>query len=108
MFKKPTAPIAVKLTQLNCDEVVHGENVAIPLATVEEVKKRFENTLYGYFIRKRLAFPVKSWGRNTYARALVEVSSFTALKDSLIVAIPFPDVSGHSPETVEIEYEWQL
>ncbi|GKB64525.1 retrovirus-related pol polyprotein from transposon TNT 1-94 [Tanacetum coccineum] len=49
----------------------------------------------------------KSWGRNTYARALIEVSSLTPLQESLVVAIPFPNGSGHSLETVEVEYEWQ-
>nr|GEU79023.1 hypothetical protein [Tanacetum cinerariifolium] len=44
----------------------------------------------------------KSWGRNTYARVLIEVSSLTALKESLAVAIPFPNGTGHSLETVEV------
>nr|GEY22360.1 RNA-directed DNA polymerase, eukaryota, reverse transcriptase zinc-binding domain protein [Tanacetum cinerariifolium] len=41
-------------------------------------------------------------GRNTYARALVEVSSLNALKESLVVAISYPNGSGHSLETVEV------
>nr|GFA04032.1 hypothetical protein [Tanacetum cinerariifolium] len=45
-------------------------------------------------------------GRNTYARALVEVSADKELMDSL-VAIPFPNGKGHSLETIEIEYEWE-
>ncbi|GJW89624.1 zinc knuckle CX2CX4HX4C containing protein, partial [Tanacetum coccineum] len=49
----------------------------------------------------------KSWGRNSYAQALVEVSSLAALKESLVVAIPFPNGTGHSLETMEVEYEWQ-
>ncbi|GJW55645.1 zinc knuckle CX2CX4HX4C containing protein [Tanacetum coccineum] len=49
----------------------------------------------------------KSWGRNSYARALVEVSSLAALKESLAVVIPFPNRTGHSLEMVEVEYEWQ-
>ncbi|GJX36125.1 RNA-directed DNA polymerase, eukaryota, reverse transcriptase zinc-binding domain protein [Tanacetum coccineum] len=49
----------------------------------------------------------KSWGRNSYARALVEVSSLAALKESLAVAIPFLNGMGHSLETMEVEYEWQ-
>nr|GEW60088.1 hypothetical protein [Tanacetum cinerariifolium] len=199
------------------NEFVQGANVAIPLADAEEVSQRFENTLYGYFIGKRLAFTLvetyvenawakfglehtmltngffffqfatregmewvlengpwlirlvpiflniwttntvlikdtitsapiwvklhhvpivafskiglslitsqlgrpimldaytstmcpKSWGRNSYARALVEVSSLAALKESLVVAIPFPNRTGHSLETVEVEYEWK-
>ncbi|GJX82852.1 hypothetical protein Tco_0332333 [Tanacetum coccineum] len=44
----------------------------------------------------------KSWGRNSYARALVEVSSLAALKESLVVAIPFPNGTRHSLETVEV------
>nr|GEU29673.1 hypothetical protein [Tanacetum cinerariifolium] len=34
---------------------------------------------------------LKSWGRNNYARALIEVSSKKAIVDSLVVAIPFQD-----------------
>ncbi|GKA86753.1 zinc knuckle CX2CX4HX4C containing protein [Tanacetum coccineum] len=47
------------------------------------------------------------WGRNNYARALVEVSSKRDLVNSLVVAIPFKDGSRHSLETLEIEYEWK-
>nr|GEZ97177.1 zinc knuckle CX2CX4HX4C [Tanacetum cinerariifolium] len=47
-----------------------------------------------------------SWGKNDYARALIEVSSLNPIKDSVVVAIPFPNGSGHSLETIEIEYEW--
>ncbi|PWA86470.1 RNA-directed DNA polymerase, eukaryota, Reverse transcriptase zinc-binding domain protein [Artemisia annua] len=50
---------------------------------------------------------LKSWGHNSYARVLVEVSSLTALLDSIVVAIPYPNGPGHSFETLEIEYEWK-
>ncbi|GJX36435.1 hypothetical protein Tco_0247992 [Tanacetum coccineum] len=40
-------------------------------------------------------------------RALIEVSSENALMDSLVVAIPFQNGSGHTMETIDIEYEWQ-
>nr|GFB08123.1 zinc knuckle CX2CX4HX4C [Tanacetum cinerariifolium] len=44
-------------------------DVAIPLAVVDEVSNRFVNTLYGYFIGKRLAFPiVKNYVTNTWAK----------------------------------------
>nr|GEW13176.1 hypothetical protein [Tanacetum cinerariifolium] len=43
--------------------------VAIPLDAVEELTSRFANTLYGYFIGKRLAFPlVENYVRNTWAK----------------------------------------
>ncbi|GJU34102.1 hypothetical protein Tco_1182456 [Tanacetum coccineum] len=43
----------------------------------------------------------KSLGRNSYARALVEVSSLAALKEYLVVTIPFPN------GMMKVEYEWQ-
>ncbi|GJY48093.1 RNA-directed DNA polymerase, eukaryota, reverse transcriptase zinc-binding domain protein [Tanacetum coccineum] len=145
----------------------HGNyDVAIPLVAIKEVSNRFDNTLYGYFIGKRLAFPIvenyvktlgqsmelnvlcyimdfsssnyqqsklhnvpivayseiglslittklgrpimldaytcnmclKSWGRNNYARALIEVSSENVLVDSLVVAILFQNESRHTME----------
>ncbi|GJZ98588.1 hypothetical protein Tco_0671041 [Tanacetum coccineum] len=121
-----------------------GADVAIPLAAIGEVSNWFVNTLYGYFIGKRIAFPIvenyvkniwakyglervmlnklrrpimldaytstvclKSWRRNTYAWDLIEVSSKMALMDSLVVVILFQNGSGHSMETIDIEYEWQ-
>ncbi|GJW57423.1 SPX and EXS domain-containing protein [Tanacetum coccineum] len=219
LLKKPMPSKAVRLSMMKNAKSVIGANVAIPLPAVEEVSKRFENTLYGYFIGKRLAFPVvenyvknawekfglectmlsngffffqfssrdgmervlengpwlirlvpiilniwtpntrlkketitsapiwvklhnvpimayseiglslitsqirnpimldaytsmmcqKSWGRNSYARALVEVSSLNPLQDSLVVAIPFPDGSGHSSlDWNHIEVEFQV
>ncbi|GKG19830.1 hypothetical protein Tco_0376929, partial [Tanacetum coccineum] len=41
----------------------------ILLASVEEISNRFANTLYGYFIGKRLAFPiVENYVENTLAK----------------------------------------
>ncbi|GJT36874.1 hypothetical protein Tco_0936739 [Tanacetum coccineum] len=79
----------VKLSELSNEESVEGADVAIPLA-------RLTSTMC-----------LKSWGRNTYAWALIEVSSKKALVDSLVVAIPFQNGSGHSMKTIDIEYEWQ-
>ncbi|GJV30013.1 hypothetical protein Tco_1386461 [Tanacetum coccineum] len=189
MFKKPSVSKVVRLSTMTSEEVP-GVNVAIPLAEVEVISHRFENTLYGYFIGKRLAFPLvenymknawakfglersmlmngffffqfstregmeqdtitsvpvwvklhnvpivafsevglsiiafelgkpimldaytsticqKSWGRNLYARVLIEVSSLVPLIESVVVVVPFLDGFGHSFETMEVEYEWQ-
>ncbi|GJT08543.1 hypothetical protein Tco_0843005 [Tanacetum coccineum] len=149
LLKNPNlaaATKAVRLKVMNNSELVQGANVAISLAAVEEVSNRFENTLYGYFIGHRLAFPLvenyvkNAWakyglersmlkkgffffqfssrdgmekyylqevmGKKDYARALIKVSSLTPIKDSIVVAIPFPDGTGHSLETLDIEYEW--
>ncbi|GJW63854.1 hypothetical protein Tco_0115738 [Tanacetum coccineum] len=208
---------AVRIKEMRNSEVVAGARVAIPLEAVEEVRSRFANTLYGYFIGKRLAFPLvenyvkntwakfglkrimldgdfflfqfeskegmnkviesgpwliklvplilniwtpntvlkkeevkhapvwvklynvpvvaysevglslittqigkpimldsytssmcmTSWGKKEYARALIEVSAEEILLESMVIAIPFGDGTGHSLATIDIEYEWR-
>ena len=217
MFKTNNAFKSVNICELRNEERVEGAHVTIPLKEIEDVSARFANTLYGYFIGKRLAFPivenyvkntwakfglervmlnngfflfqfstkegmdkvleagpwlirsmpiflsvwspnttlakeevtaapvwlkllnvpivaytevglslittqigkpimldsytssmcVKSWGQNSYARALVEVSSLDELLDHVVVAIPFSNGQGHSLVRVDIEYEWK-
>nr|GEW88149.1 hypothetical protein [Tanacetum cinerariifolium] len=177
MFKDNTSKKTVHLSELRNDECVSGADVSVRMACVDEVSGRFANTLYGYFIGKRLVFPIvenydkntwakygverimssngffffqfatkegmeqvlengpwlirridlnycqvrssimldaytstmclNSWGRNTYARALIGVSSTSDLVKSLIVDIPFQNGPGHSLETIDIEYEWK-
>ncbi|GKC06255.1 hypothetical protein Tco_0997865 [Tanacetum coccineum] len=56
--KSSEAPIKIPIVISNASKIVQGAHVAIPLVSVEEVSSRFANTLYGYFIGKRLAFPI--------------------------------------------------
>ncbi|GKG61956.1 hypothetical protein Tco_0623673, partial [Tanacetum coccineum] len=44
------------VSELRYDERVEGAAVVISMEVVKEVSSAFDNTLYGYFIRKRLAF----------------------------------------------------
>ncbi|GJQ99754.1 putative reverse transcriptase domain-containing protein [Tanacetum coccineum] len=214
--KQPSKQI-VKIKELRNNEKVDGAAVAIPLEAVEAVSSRFVNTLYGYFIGNRLAFPlvenyvknawakyglkriqlheefflfqfdtkegmesvlengpwlirreplmlnvwsqntdlkkaevkkapvwvklhhvpivaysevelslittqigtpimldtytsnmcVSSWGRSTYARALIEVSAEVELVDELVIAIPVGKDKGHTLATITVEYEWR-
>ncbi|GKB80621.1 zinc knuckle CX2CX4HX4C containing protein [Tanacetum coccineum] len=54
---------------LVADPVFDGVNISIPHKVVEKVSTRFEHTLYGYFIRKRMAFPVvEYYARNNWAK----------------------------------------
>ncbi|GJV76487.1 putative reverse transcriptase domain, reverse transcriptase zinc-binding domain protein [Tanacetum coccineum] len=48
----------------------------------------------------------ESWGRNSFARAMIEISSDMELKESLVVAIPNLEGEEYTYETVSIEYEW--
>lgn len=43
--------------------------LAIPLKVVEDISTRFDNTLYGYFLGKWVAFPVvEYYARTTWAK----------------------------------------
>ncbi|GKC03824.1 hypothetical protein Tco_0995434, partial [Tanacetum coccineum] len=63
--KQPVKKV-VRIVELRNEEVAEGAVVALPFEAVEEVSARFTNTLYGYFIGKRLAFPlVENYVKNT-------------------------------------------
>ncbi|GJQ93702.1 zinc knuckle CX2CX4HX4C containing protein [Tanacetum coccineum] len=54
---------------LVADPVFDGVNISIPHKVVENVSTRFEHTLYGYFIGKRMAFPiVEYYARNNWTK----------------------------------------
>ncbi|GJY39519.1 zinc knuckle CX2CX4HX4C containing protein, partial [Tanacetum coccineum] len=101
---------------------------------VETVSSRLANTLYGYFIGKRIAFPVveyfvrNNWGKYGLTRIMMNSKGFFffqfktlkgledvlengswmihVLQDSLTIGIPCED-DGFSIEIVSIEYEWK-
>ncbi|XP_021986641.1 uncharacterized protein LOC110883103 [Helianthus annuus] len=49
----------------------------------------------------------ESWGRSSYARALIEIQAGADLKRSVTVAIPSLDGNGHSKVEVTVEYDWE-
>nr|GEV48382.1 hypothetical protein [Tanacetum cinerariifolium] len=49
---------------------------------------------------------LNSWGRSTYVKALIEISAYVDLMDSLVISIPRCDKEGHTFATIDIEYEW--
>lgn len=54
---------------LETENVMEDVELSIPLKVVEEISNRFDNTLYGYFIGKRVAFPVvEYYARTTWAK----------------------------------------
>ncbi|GKD86729.1 zinc knuckle CX2CX4HX4C containing protein [Tanacetum coccineum] len=67
--QQKSAKHVVKVKELCNSEKVYGAAVAIPIEAVVEVSSRFDNTLYGYFIGDRLAFPlVENYVKNTWAK----------------------------------------
>ncbi|GKG25438.1 zinc knuckle CX2CX4HX4C containing protein, partial [Tanacetum coccineum] len=54
---------------LVADLVFYGVNISIPRKVFEKVSTRFEHTLYGYFIGKRMAFSVvEYYARNNWVK----------------------------------------
>nr|GEW11617.1 hypothetical protein [Tanacetum cinerariifolium] len=156
----------VTFSKLYNDEVVDGAALAILIKAVKEASSRFFNTLYGYFIGKRLAFPVVenyvkstrekfglecvmlqngffffqfathegvewviesgSWliilvplilnvwtpnsklRKNAITSAPLCVMLHNELNDSLVVAIPFSNGTGHTLEIIEVQYQWEF
>nr|GEX76306.1 hypothetical protein [Tanacetum cinerariifolium] len=107
----------VELEEVNLDDSTN--NVLIPLDswTSGLLEYKFSLSRMSLIITK-LGRPImldaytcnmclKSWGHNNYAWALIEVSSKNVLVDSLVVAILILNGSGHTIETIDIEYEWQ-
>nr|GEW46639.1 hypothetical protein [Tanacetum cinerariifolium] len=59
----------IKIKEMRNEVSVNGAAVTIPIEAVESVNARFVNTLYGYFIGDRLAFPlVENYVKNTWAK----------------------------------------
>ncbi|GJV05024.1 uncharacterized protein Tco_1338593 [Tanacetum coccineum] len=48
----------------------------------------------------------ESWGKSSYARAMVEVHVDKEMKTSMVIAIPNLEDEGYTRETVTFEYEW--
>ncbi|XP_022015042.1 uncharacterized protein LOC110914562 [Helianthus annuus] len=47
-----------------------------------------------------------TWGRSSYARALIEISAESDLKDEIVIAVPELEGEGFIKEKLRVEYEW--
>ncbi|GJZ02490.1 reverse transcriptase domain-containing protein [Tanacetum coccineum] len=50
---------------------------------------------------------VEAWGRISFARALVEISSDSDLKKEVIMAVPNEDETSYTREVISVKYEWK-
>ncbi|GJX51422.1 hypothetical protein Tco_0278267 [Tanacetum coccineum] len=72
----------VQVSVLINDEKVVGANVVIPMVVVDELSDIFANTLYGYFIGERLAFPtVEAYVKNAWEKYGFEPAIFRKYQD---------------------------
>ncbi|GJT49873.1 putative reverse transcriptase domain-containing protein [Tanacetum coccineum] len=66
---KDQTTVASNFRSMVADKVFDGVNISIPRKVFEKVSLIFENTLYGYFIGKRMAFPVvEYYVKNNWAK----------------------------------------
>ncbi|XP_022037550.1 uncharacterized protein LOC110940279 [Helianthus annuus] len=47
-----------------------------------------------------------TWGRSSYARALVEISAENGFKEEMVIAVPELEGEGFSKMILSVEYEW--
>uniref|UniRef100_A0A251VPE0 RNA-directed DNA polymerase n=1 Tax=Helianthus annuus TaxID=4232 RepID=A0A251VPE0_HELAN len=52
------------------------------------------------------AMCLDSWGRSSFARALVEISAENEFKEEIVIAVPKLEGDGFTKEKVYVEYEW--
>ena len=50
---------------------------------------------------------VESWGRISFARALVELSVDSELKSQVTMAIPNEEGNSFTTQIINVEYEWK-
>nr|GEW17675.1 hypothetical protein [Tanacetum cinerariifolium] len=91
----------------------NGIDVVVPVESIRAINERFTNTVYSFFLGKRVAYPVvanyvwNTWGRSRYARALTEVRADVGLKDNIVVAMPKLVEEGLYTCSVCVKYKWK-
>ncbi|XP_022040053.1 uncharacterized protein LOC110942586 [Helianthus annuus] len=69
VVQKKKDSIKVNFRKMEASEQMEGVDVVLPVSSVKEVSDRYINTLYGYFLEKRLAFPVVDYfSRNNWSK----------------------------------------
>ncbi|GJY04716.1 hypothetical protein Tco_0370656 [Tanacetum coccineum] len=87
-------------------EHVISSTVCLPMEAIDEIKARFVNTLYGFPVGKRLAFPMVENYVNI-SRALKEVLTEKPLVNKLILIFHL-DGNGYTTAYIRIKmFEWQ-
>ncbi|XP_022042210.1 uncharacterized protein LOC110944873 [Helianthus annuus] len=78
--------VKINFRRMESSDTVEGVDVVIPVSSVKEVHDRFENTLYGYFLGKRLAYPVvdyyvkNNWAKYGLMRMMMNTKGFFFFK----------------------------
>ncbi|GJQ96207.1 UDP-glycosyltransferase 91D1-like protein [Tanacetum coccineum] len=80
----------------------------LPVEFIRANSNMFVNTAYGFFLGKRVAYPVvANYGMSSYARAMIELSDDVELNDTIVVVMPKLTREGFYTCTVRVKYEWK-
>ncbi|GJY89777.1 putative reverse transcriptase domain-containing protein [Tanacetum coccineum] len=96
----------------------NGVDVVVPLESIRAISEQFVNTAYGFFLGKRVAYPVvanyvklhgvpimafSEDGLSAIATKLADVE----LRDNIVAAIPKITGEGYYNCNIRVEYEWK-
>lgn len=74
--------VRANVQSMMAENIFEGVNISIPRKVVQNVSTRLQNTLYGYFIGKRIAFPVveyfakNNWSKHGLKRIMMNAKGF--------------------------------
>nr|GEW94105.1 hypothetical protein [Tanacetum cinerariifolium] len=86
----------------------NGIDVVVLVESIRAINERFANTAYGFFLGKRVAYPVvANYGRSRYAKAIIKLRADVELKDNIVVAMPKITREGYYTCNIRVEYEWK-
>ncbi|GJZ68485.1 hypothetical protein Tco_0631725 [Tanacetum coccineum] len=111
----------------------NGIDVVVLVESIRAISERFANTAYGFFLGKRVAYPiVANYVRNTwdkyglvrsmfssstglfpfnlapwssYARAIIELRADVKVKDNIVVTMPKITREGYYTCNIRVKYE---
>nr|GEU34292.1 hypothetical protein [Tanacetum cinerariifolium] len=100
----------------------NGVHVVVLVESIRVISERFANTTYGFFLKKRVAYPVvanyvrNTWGNyglvksmfNSSIGTMIELRADAELKDTIVVAMPKLAGERFYTCTIRVEYEWKL
>ncbi|GKD34321.1 hypothetical protein Tco_1249830 [Tanacetum coccineum] len=108
----------VNTEEANVGQTPNSPTVNPKPESIRAISARFANTVYGFFLGKRVAYPVvanyvrNTWGkyrlgRSGYARVMIKVRADVELKDNIMATMPKITREGYYTCNIRVEYEWK-
>ncbi|GJT30930.1 hypothetical protein Tco_0911205 [Tanacetum coccineum] len=92
----------------------NGVDVVVPMESIRAISERFANTTYGFFLGKRVAYPVvANYVRNNLEfikdglSAIATKLGDVELKDNIVMAMPKLNGEGLYTCNIHVDYVWK-